>query len=63
MRIIKDYNEYVMRNLERGYTRDELNLSFVKERRLKMNMGMKKLGEKVKQQQEKVGEKVFQFLV
>lgn len=33
------------------------------ERRLKMNMGMKKLGEKVKQQQEKVGEKVFQFLV
>lgn len=58
MRIIKDYNEYVMRNLERGYTRDELNLSFVKERRLKMNMGMKKLGEKVKQQQEKVGEKI-----
>lgn len=30
MRIVKDYNQYVMRNLARGYTRQDLNLSYVK---------------------------------
>lgn len=30
MRIVKDYNEYVMRNLARGYTRKELGVSYVK---------------------------------
>ncbi|KAJ8420390.1 hypothetical protein Cgig2_007582 [Carnegiea gigantea] len=53
MRIVKDYNQYVMRNLARGYTRKELNLSYVKEKRLRVNMRLKKLHEKVKEQQEK----------
>ena len=30
MRIVKDYNEYVMRNLDRGYTRKDLGVSYVK---------------------------------
>lgn len=30
MRIVKDYNQFVMRNLDRGYSRKELNLSYVK---------------------------------
>ncbi|KAG8044171.1 hypothetical protein GUJ93_ZPchr0040g33519 [Zizania palustris] len=42
MRIVKDYNEYVMRNLARGYTRKDLGVSYVKA---------------LKQHQEKVGEK------
>ncbi|KAL0301738.1 UNVERIFIED_CONTAM: Choline-phosphate cytidylyltransferase 2 [Sesamum radiatum] len=46
MRIVKDYNQYVMRNLDRGYTRKELNLSYVKEKRLRVNMRLKKLQEK-----------------
>jgi choline-phosphate cytidylyltransferase len=30
LRILKDYNEYVLRNLGRGYTRKDLGISFVK---------------------------------
>ncbi|KAM7500392.1 hypothetical protein LguiA_024806 [Lonicera macranthoides] len=58
MRIVKDYNEYVMRNLDRGYSRKELGVSYVKEKRLRVNMGLKKLREKVKKQQEIVGETI-----
>ncbi|XP_043698565.1 choline-phosphate cytidylyltransferase 2-like [Telopea speciosissima] len=58
MRILKDYNQYVMRNLARGYSRKELGVSYVKEKRLRVNMGLRKLQETVKQQQEKVGEKI-----
>ncbi|PQQ08138.1 choline-phosphate cytidylyltransferase 2 [Prunus yedoensis var. nudiflora] len=58
MRIVKDYNQYVLRNLDRGYTRKELGVSFVKEKRLRVNMRLKKLQEKVKEHQEKVGEKI-----
>ncbi|CAH9142802.1 unnamed protein product [Cuscuta epithymum] len=58
MRIVKDYNQYVIRNLDRGYSRKELGVSYVKEKRLRVNMRLKKLQEKVKEHQEKVGEKI-----
>ncbi|XP_008813161.2 choline-phosphate cytidylyltransferase 2-like [Phoenix dactylifera] len=54
MRIVKDYNEYVMRNLARGYTRKDLGVSYVKEKQLLVNMGITKLREKVKEHQEKL---------
>ncbi|CAF2096122.1 unnamed protein product [Brassica napus] len=87
MRIVKDYNQYVMRNLDRGYSREDLGVSFVKachqflatssfflfcyifsrleestlgfidlqqEKRLRVNMRLKKLQERVKEQQEKI---------
>ncbi|THU55994.1 hypothetical protein C4D60_Mb11t12590 [Musa balbisiana] len=52
MTILKDYNKYVMRNLARGYTRKDLGVSY--EKQLRMNMGITKLREKVKAQQEKL---------
>ncbi|RWR80318.1 Cytidyltransferase-like domain-containing protein [Cinnamomum micranthum f. kanehirae] len=55
MRILKDFNQYVMRNLARGYSRKDLGVSYVKEKQLRVNMGITKLREKVKEQQEKVG--------
>ncbi|PRQ30082.1 putative choline-phosphate cytidylyltransferase [Rosa chinensis] len=58
MRIVKDYNQYVMRNLDRGYSRKDLGVSYVREKRLRVNMGLKKLRERVKEHQEKVGEKI-----
>ncbi|XP_052182666.1 choline-phosphate cytidylyltransferase 1-like [Diospyros lotus] len=58
MRIVKDYNQYVLRNLDRGYSRKELGVSYVKEKRLRVNRGLKSLSEKVKKQQEKVEEKI-----
>lgn len=54
MRIVKDYNQYVIRNLDRGYSRKELGVSYVKEKRLRVNMRLKKLQEKVKEQREKI---------
>jgi len=32
--IIKDYNQYVMQNLTRGYTRKDLGVSYAKEKQL-----------------------------
>ncbi|KAG8046572.1 hypothetical protein GUJ93_ZPchr0008g13221 [Zizania palustris] len=54
MRILKDYNQYIMRNLTRGYTRKDLGVSYVKEKQLRVNMGISKLKEKVKEHQEKL---------
>ncbi|CAN1810077.1 Choline-phosphate cytidylyltransferase 1 [Linum perenne] len=58
MRIVKDYNEYVTRNLARGYTRKDLGVSYVKEKRLRVNMGLKRLRENVKKHREIVEEKI-----
>ncbi|OAY66593.1 Choline-phosphate cytidylyltransferase 2 [Ananas comosus] len=52
MRILKDYNQYVMRNLARGYTRKDLGVSY--EKQLRVNMKINKLRETVKAHQQKL---------
>lgn len=47
LRILKDYNEYVLRNLKRGYTRKQLGISIVKEQRLRASQNIKKVADRI----------------
>jgi choline-phosphate cytidylyltransferase len=58
LRIIKDYNEYVMRNLSRGYSRKDLGLSFVKEKQIRGKHAVKQLRDRMKANREQVAESV-----
>lgn len=55
LRIIKNYNDYVMRNLARGYTRKDLGISYVKEKRVRAASQIRRLSQKVREQQERMG--------
>lgn len=61
LRLIKDYNDYVLRNLGRGYTRQDMNVSYVREKRLRMRSKLQTLGTKVREQQQRVEQKVRRF--
>ncbi|ELU17438.1 hypothetical protein CAPTEDRAFT_20528 [Capitella teleta] len=54
-RIIRDYDMYVRRNLERGYTAKDLNVSYMREKRILFN-------EKVNKVKEKLADKRHQLL-
>lgn len=49
LRIVKDYDSYVKRNLARGYTGKQMNVGFVKEKQLLMENNIKKWREKVQE--------------
>jgi len=54
LRIVKDYDSYVRRNLARGYTGKQMNISFVKEKQIQMEDNIKKFKEKVQDRVNKV---------
>ncbi|KAI7842879.1 hypothetical protein COHA_003496 [Chlorella ohadii] len=58
LRIIKDYNDYVLRNLSRGYSRKDLGLSLLKEKRIKASARMKQISQKVRQQRLQVADRI-----
>lgn len=58
LRIIKDYNDYVLRNLSRGYSREELGVSLLKERRIRAGASIKNLGAKMKAQRQEVADRI-----
>jgi len=58
LRILKDYNEYVLRNLSRGYSRKDLGISALKEQRIRASHNIKKLTQSLKQQRLKVADRI-----
>eukprot|EP01095_Lingulamoeba_sp_RSL-Kostka_P006030 TRINITY_DN184_c3_g1_i1.p1 TRINITY_DN184_c3_g1~~TRINITY_DN184_c3_g1_i1.p1 ORF type:complete len:286 (+),score=111.79 TRINITY_DN184_c3_g1_i1:81-938(+) len=49
LRIVKDYDSYVMRNLQRGKTREDMNIGYFKEKQIEIGDKMKKWGDKIKE--------------
>lgn len=70
-RIVRDYDLYVRRNLARGYTAKELNVSFLKEKKLRLqnkldemkDKGKKVKGDFVQKWEEKSNEFIRTFLM
>jgi len=54
LRIVKDYDSYVRRNLARGYTGKQMNIGFVKQKQIQMEDNIKKFKEKINDRVNKV---------
>ncbi|KPM08087.1 choline-phosphate cytidylyltransferase B-like protein [Sarcoptes scabiei] len=61
-RIVRDYDVYARRNLARGYTAKELNVSFLNEKKFFLQNKMDELKDKGKMLVENFGEKRHEFI-
>lgn len=61
-RIVRDYDVYVRRNLARGYTAKELNVSFLNEKKFLLQNKMDELKDKGKMLVENLGQKRHEFI-
>jgi len=55
-RIVKDYDTYIRRNLARGYSRQDLNVSFLKGQKYKLQNTVEKISNDVHERVEKIEE-------
>lgn len=58
LRIIRDYNDYVLRNLSRGYTRKELGVSLIREKQIRARYSMKQLTDRMRDQRLQMASRV-----
>ncbi|KAM5181689.1 choline-phosphate cytidylyltransferase B isoform 2-T2 [Mantella aurantiaca] len=58
-RIVRDYDVYARRNLQRGYTAKELNVSYINEKKYRFQNQVDKMKEKVKTVEERSKEFVY----
>lgn len=62
MRIVRDYDEYIRRNLARGYTARDLNVGFVKEHQVRLSGTMQSLREKLRLGVERLEDASYRLL-
>eukprot|EP01120_Amphizonella_sp_Union-15-10_P017510 TRINITY_DN9742_c0_g1_i4.p1 TRINITY_DN9742_c0_g1~~TRINITY_DN9742_c0_g1_i4.p1 ORF type:complete len:207 (-),score=48.66 TRINITY_DN9742_c0_g1_i4:8-586(-) len=61
LRIIKDYDDFIRRNLNRGYTREQLGVSYVKEKSLKAENTLKKVKETMEERFHDISEYIKKY--